>query len=50
MTQSYEITHELAQKIIDYLVERPYKEVAALLAEIHKIQPIKQEIAEPQSK
>lgn len=34
MKQSYNIEHELIQKIFDYLTTKPYREVASLINEI----------------
>lgn len=38
----FEITEELANRILGYLATRPYQEVAALIQEVQQIKPIEQ--------
>ena len=38
--EKLEISKELAQNILNYLVTQPYKDVAKLIAEIMQLQPI----------
>lgn len=40
--KKFEITEELAQKILNYLTEKPFKEVAALVSELMRLRPIEQ--------
>lgn len=35
----YEVNQELLQAVIDYLVERPYKEVASLINGLAQVKP-----------
>lgn len=42
------IDQALAQAVANYLQERPFKEVAGLLQELAKLQPV-QEITKPQA-
>lgn len=41
-----EISKELAQAIANYLQERPFKEVAALLQEMAKLKPLEPKATE----
>lgn len=36
----YEISQELANAILSYLIERPYKETYILIEELRKLKPI----------
>jgi hypothetical protein len=45
--QRFEITEELAKKILDYLAERPYKEVMVLIMELAKIKRLDDPMAPP---
>lgn len=38
----FEITGELANKVLSYLATRPYQEVAALIQEVQTIKPIEE--------
>lgn len=39
----YEVSKELLQALLDYLSNKPYKEVFILIKEIEKVQPIVEE-------
>lgn len=39
----FEITEELANKVLSYLATRPYQEVASLINEVQTIKPIDNE-------
>ena len=39
----YEVSKELLQTILDYLSNKPYKEVFILIKEIEKLQPVQDE-------
>jgi hypothetical protein len=41
--EQFQISQELAQKIINYLVEQKYREVAPLIAEMVQLRPAKKE-------
>jgi len=38
----FKISQELAQALLNYLAEKPYKETFMLVAELQKLQPIKE--------
>ena len=38
--KKFEISEELAQKLLNYLATRPYLEVAELINQLQQIQPI----------
>lgn len=40
--KTFEISEELANKVLSYLATRPYQEVAALINEVQTIKPIEQ--------
>lgn len=44
--KQFEITEELANKILQYLASRPYLEVAELISKLQQIKPI-EPISEP---
>ena len=38
--KKFEISEELAQKVLNYLATRPYMEVAELITQVQQIKPI----------
>ena len=44
--KQFEITEELANKILQYLAARPYLEVAELISKLQQIKPITEVIKE----
>jgi hypothetical protein len=45
-----EIDDKLAQAIVDYLVQKPYREVAGLVSELLKLTPAKEDKAAKEGK
>jgi hypothetical protein len=45
-----EIEQKVAQAVVDYLVQKPYREVAALIAELLKLTPAKEDKAAKEGK
>ena len=43
--KKFEISEDLAQKVLNYLATRPYLEVAELIQQVQQIKPIVQEEA-----
>lgn len=43
--KKFEISEDLAQKVLNYLATRPYLEVAELITQVQQIKPIVQEEA-----
>ena len=41
--KTYEIKEELANAILNYLVQQPYKDVSAMVAGLMQLKPIKEE-------
>jgi hypothetical protein len=44
--KKFEITEEVANAILQYLATKPYNEVAVLITELQKIQPIEEKATE----
>ena len=42
------VSQELLQRILDYLVTQPFKEVANIVSEITQLQPLEQPYAGPE--
>lgn len=40
--KQFQISEELASKVLSYLATRPYQEVAALINEVQQIKPIEE--------
>lgn len=42
----FEISKELAEKILNYLAEKPFKEVAGMVQELSQIKPVAKPVEE----
>lgn len=48
--KKFEISEDLAQKVLNYLATKPYLEVAELVTQLQQIKPIEKNIEEPKTK
>lgn len=46
MDQKYIIEHSLLSAVVAYLVTKPYREVAELIAALQRVEPIKERVEE----